>query len=144
MNSFDLTPLLRSTIGYDRFSNLLDNAFEGKASAYPPYNIEKIDADRYRITLALAGFDEKDMQPRLSKKEARDKTKTEEIEEESSENFIYKGIANRAFERSFSLADHIKVIDAHMDQGLLHVNLEREIPEAKKPRRIAIAQKKIR
>lgn len=142
MRSYDLTPLLRASIGFDRLANMLDSAqrSEDAGPAYPPYNIEKLDENRYRISMAVAGFGESELE--ITAKEQSlvvtgRKAKTEEAGEPS---FLYRGIAQRAFERRFDLADHIKITGANLENGLLHIDLVREIPEAKKPRSIAINQ----
>ncbi len=134
---FDLTPLYRSTIGFDRFARMLDEAATFEAPAYPPYNIERLGEDEYRITMAVAGFGQGDIAIEVKgnslsvtgKKSGEPDTKTE---------FLHQGIAGRAFERRFQLADHMEVIGASLDNGLLHVSLKREIPAALKPRMIAI------
>ena len=138
MRDFDLSPLYRSAIGFDRLASMLDNATRNEQSqpAYPPYNIELIDENRYRITMAVAGFanDELSIQSEqgmliiVGKKQ----------QENGDRKYLYQGIAARSFERRFQLADHVKVVRASLDNGLLHVDLEREIPEAMKPRSIAI------
>ena len=139
MRTFDLAPLYRSTVGFDRFFSLLDQAtgFDGAAPGYPPYNIERTGENDYRITIAVAGFAE----PELSI-EAKENTLTvrgeKQAKEEKSGDVLYQGIAARAFERVFQLADFVLVKGAALENGLLHVDLVREIPEAKKPRQIKI------
>jgi len=138
MNRIDLTPLYRSSVGYDRFGSLLDAAFqtEKASSGYPPYNIEVVEENNYAITVAVAGFKEAEIELQVEngvltvrgKKEAADSTK----------NFLHQGIASRSFERKFNLADHIEVVNADLADGLLTVHLVKEIPEAMKPRTIAI------
>ena len=139
MRSFDLSPLFRSTVGFDRLSRLMDAAprVDESALAYPPYNIERTGEDTYRITMAVAGFGEDDLnvvtqdnQLLISGKNAKD---------EAENSFLYRGIAGRAFERRFTLADHIRVSGASLVNGLLHVELVREVPEAMKPRQVKIA-----
>jgi molecular chaperone IbpA len=140
MRTFDLSPLYRSTVGFDRMFNLLDSmtGADGSAQTYPPYNIERTGENAYRVTMAVAGFAEEELSI-----EAKENTltvkgeKKAESEEEGSE-FLYRGIASRAFERRFQLADHVEVRGASLENGLLHVDLVREIPEAMKPRTIAI------
>ena len=141
MRSHDLSPLFRSTIGFDRWSELFDTALRGDGgaqAAYPPYNIEKIGEDAYRITMAVAGFGEDDI----------DVTQQEHLlvivgkhGETSGDGgrYLYRGIANRAFQRRFSLADHVTVSGARLVNGVLEISLVREVPEAKRPRKIAIA-----
>ena len=138
MRTFDLSPLYRSTIGFDRLFSLLDQATGSEPTSYPPYNIERTGENAYRITVAVAGFGEKDLTI-----EARENTLTirgskEANVEESKAETLYQGIAARAFERRFQLADHVQVTGAQLEHGLLHVELVREIPEAQKPRQIPI------
>ena len=140
--TFDLTPLYRSTVGFDRLVSLLDQmaGYDGQGSAYPPYNIERTGENAYRITLAVAGFAE----PELSI-EAKENTLTIRGEkppakaEEKKGEVLYQGIAARAFERVFQLADYVQVKGASLENGLLHVDLARELPEKMKPRQIRIA-----
>ncbi len=134
--NFDLTPLFRTSIGFDRMAQLLDQANRiDQTPSYPPYNIESIEENRYRITLALAGFSDHDLEITSEQNTLTVKGKKES---EVEGNFIHRGIANRSFERRFQLADHVNVKGASMHNGLLHIELEREIPEAMKPRTIAI------
>jgi len=135
MRPFDLTPLYRSTVGFDRLFSLFDqaNGFEA-APGYPPYNIERTGENAYRITVAVAGFGEGDLVI-----EAKENTLTIRGEkQEKTGEVVYQGIAARAFERVFQLADYVQVKGAALENGLLHVDLVREIPEAKKPRIIPI------
>ncbi len=138
MRTLDLSPLFRSTIGIDRLSRLLDSApqFDAAAPSYPPYNIEKTGEDAYRITMAVAGFGLEDLdivtQDNSLVIQGRIKKEAEQAQ------YLYRGIAGRAFERRFQLADHIKVHGARLENGLLHVELVREIPETLKPRSIRI------
>lgn len=137
MNTIDLTPLYRSSIGFDRFGSLLNTALRSEQSAgYPPYNIEVMDENEYAITLALAGFDESDIDISTEKGVLTIKGKKEARDE--STKFLHQGIANRSFERKFNLADHVEVKGADLDMGLLTINLLREVPEAMKPRKIEI------
>jgi len=139
MRTFDLTPLYRSTVGFDRLFSLLDQATGlESAPSYPPYNIERTGENAYRITVAVAGFAE----PELSI-EVKENTLTIRGEKQAKQNekdgeVLYHGIAARAFERRFQLADHVVVKGAALENGLLHVDLVREIPEAMKPRSIPI------
>jgi len=139
MRTFDLTPLYRSTVGFDRLFSLLDQATGlESAPSYPPYNIERTGENAYRITVAVAGFAE----PELSI-EVKENTLTIRGEKQAKQNekdgeVLYQGIAARAFERRFQLADHVVVKGAALENGLLHVDLVREIPEAMKPRSIPI------
>jgi molecular chaperone IbpA len=140
MRHVDYSPLFRSTVGFDRLFNMLDTLAqpEGNAPSYPPYNIERTGENAYRITMAVAGFSEEDLSI-----EARSNVltvagaKSEETETEERE-FLHRGIASRAFERRFQLADYVEVKAAELKNGLLHIDLEREIPEAMKPRKIDI------
>jgi molecular chaperone IbpA len=135
MRTFDLAPLYRSTVGFDRLFSMLDD-FDS-APGYPPYNIERTGENAYRITVAVAGFAEKDLS--LEAKENTLTIKGEKTKDESNGGeLLYHGIAGRAFERVFQLADYVQVKGASLENGLLHVDLVREIPEAKKPRQIPI------
>ena len=140
MRQFDFSPLYRSTVGFDRLFSALDQVagFDGSAPTYPPYNIERTGEDAYRISVAVAGFSDSELSL-----ESRENTLTirGEKQEKTSEKpgeVLYQGIAARAFERRFQLADHVQVTGASLENGLLHVDLVREIPEAKKPRLIPI------
>jgi molecular chaperone IbpA len=139
MRTFDLTPLFRTTVGFDRMDQLLNAAMqlETKASTYPPYNIARAGEDAYRITLAVAGFAEADLD--ITVQEHRLTVTGKSGEDAETLEYLHRGIAGRAFERRFQLADHIKVTGARRENGLLHIELAREIPEALKPRTIAIA-----
>jgi molecular chaperone IbpA len=134
MRDFDLSPYARSTIGFDHLFGLLERAAD-VSSGYPPYNIERSDETHYRITLAVAGFRETDLNV-----ETRDGVLivSSNAEETNQQNYLYRGIASRQFERRFQLAEYVEVRGAKLENGLLHVDLERMIPEEKKPRRIAI------
>ena len=135
MRTFDLAPLYRSTVGFDRLFSMLDG-FEA-APGYPPYNIERTGENAYRISVAVAGFGDNELSI-----EAKENTLTikgeKKVKEEQSGEVLYQGIAARAFERVFQLADYVTVKNASLENGLLHVDLVREIPEAKKPRQIPI------
>ncbi len=140
MRTIDFAPLYRSTVGFDRLFSMLDNLGQPEAApSYPPYNIERLGENAYRISMAVAGFGEKDISI-----EAQANTLTvrgEKAEKESEEaEVLFRGIAARTFERRFQLADHVEVKSAKLENGLLHIDLVREIPEAMKPRKIAIAQ----
>ncbi|HXW19514.1 MAG TPA: Hsp20 family protein [Roseiarcus sp.] len=142
MRNFDFSPLYRSTVGFDRMFSLLDQfaGLEGAAPTYPPYNIERTGENAYRITIAAAGFaeDELSVETRENTLTVRgSKEQTNKVESDKRE-VLYQGIAARAFERRFQLADHVQVTGASMVNGLLHVDLVREVPEAQKPRTIAI------
>ncbi|MAF08789.1 MAG: heat-shock protein [Acidiferrobacteraceae bacterium] len=139
MTTFDLTPLYRSSIGFDRFGSLLDNMHRVSqtASSYPPYDIEVRDENAYAITIAVAGFDrsELDIQVEQGVLTVRGKKGSKK-----TSDYLYQGIANRAFERKFNLADHVEVTAADFTNGLLTISLVREIPEAMKPKTITINQ----
>jgi molecular chaperone IbpA len=134
---FDLAPLYRSTIGFDRLASMLDDLSAFEAPAYPPYNIEKLGEDEYRITMAVAGFSEDDLHIELKQNTLTISGKKSERPESQGE-VLHQGIASRAFERRFQLADFVEVRGASLENGLLHVTLKREIPEAMKPRTISI------
>jgi molecular chaperone IbpA len=138
MDPFDFSPLFRSTIGFDRLARLLDSAtrVDGAALAYPPYNIEKTGEDAYRLTMAVAGFAREEIDITVHENALTVTGKAKNGED--SGRYLHRGIARRAFERRFSLADHIKVVGASLDNGMLHVDLVHEVPEAMKPRKIEI------
>ncbi|MDW3208211.1 MAG: Hsp20 family protein [Alphaproteobacteria bacterium] len=138
MRGFDMTPLLRTTVGFDRLARTLDTLAAEQVPTYPPYNIEKLDEDSYTITMAVAGFSEDDLEITVQENQLTVKGKISVPEDAVERQFLHRGIAERAFERQFSLADHIKVGDASMQNGLLHISLKREVPEEAKPRQIAI------
>jgi molecular chaperone IbpA len=141
MRHFDLSPLYRSTIGFDRLGSLLDtlSSLEGEAPSYPPYNIERVGENKYRITMAVAGFGDRDLD--IEVKENTLSIRGEKKSEVEDTTFLHRGIASRSFERRFQLADHVVVKGASLAHGLLHVDLVRELPEAMKPRTIPIATK---
>jgi len=134
----DLAPLYANTVGYDTFGTLLDAAFSSDrtGSGYPPYDIERVDENKYSITLAVAGFQESEIDVQVEKGVLTVRGRKEEQKKDS--RFLHRGIASRAFERKFDLADHVEVVDAQLDNGLLHVSLVKEIPEAMKPRKIPV------
>jgi molecular chaperone IbpA len=139
MRQFDLAPLYRSTVGFDRLFSALDQFVSADAApTYPPYNIERTGENAYRITVAVAGFTDQDLSI-----EVRENALTLKGERKAGEprkgEFLHQGIAARSFERRFQLADYVQVTGATLENGLLHVDLVREIPEAKKPRQIQIA-----
>jgi molecular chaperone IbpA len=149
MRTFDLTPLYRSTVGFDHLFSLLDSfgGVEGgnpAYPAYPPYNIERTGENAYRISVAVAGFTEKELNIEVKENtlSIRGEKETTQKREQDSE-VLYQGIAARAFERRFQLADHVEVRGASLENGLLHVDLVREIPESKKPRQIAIGKSNV-
>jgi|SRR5665213_94047 len=133
---FDFTPLYRSSVGFDRLFQLLDEAAATETQAYPPYNIERLAENEYRITMAVAGFGPADVNI-----EAKGNTLTvtgKKADKPAVGDMLHQGIAARGFERRFQLADHVEVKGADMDNGLLHIALERRVPEALKPRQISI------
>ena len=138
MRTFDLSPLYRSTIGFDRLFSLLDQAAGSEPTSYPPYNIERTGENNYRITVAVAGFSEKDLTLEARESVLTIRGSKETSIDETKAETLYQGIAARAFERRFQLADHVQVTGAKLEHGLLHVELVREIPEAQKPRQIPI------
>ena len=137
MRTFDLAPLYRSTVGFDRLAQLLDNAGSFEVPTYPPYNIERVSDDEYRVTMAVAGFGRDDITIEVKQNTLTVSGKKADKTEQKGE-FLHQGIAQRAFERRFQLADYVQVEGAELDHGLLHIALKREIPEAMKPRTIAI------
>jgi molecular chaperone IbpA len=141
MDGFDFSPLFRSTIGFDRLARLLDAAprVDSASLGYPPYNIEKTGDDSYRLTMAVAGFSPSELDITTHENTLVVTGKAQKEEEKRNGNgYLHRGIARRAFERRFSLADHMKVTGANLDNGMLHVDLVHEVPEAAKPRKIAI------
>ena len=138
MRTYDLTPFYRSTVGFDRLFNLLDQVASDSSPGYPPYNIESTGENAFRITVAVSGFSKDELS--LVAKENTLTIKGEKVANENSKSeVLYRGIAARAFERAFQLADFVQVKNASLENGLLHVDLVREIPEAKKPRSIPIS-----
>jgi molecular chaperone IbpA len=140
MRTFDLAPLYRSTVGFDRLFSMLDqvSGFEGNGSTYPPYNIERTGENAYRITLAVAGFSEPEISIEAKQNTLTIKGEKPPKADEKKGELLYQGIAARAFERAFQLAEHVQVRGASLENGLLHVELVREVPEAMKPRQIPI------
>jgi molecular chaperone IbpA len=141
MRTFDLSPLFRSTVGFDRLAEMLDSVAQYDSSvSYPPYNIERTDENHYRITLAVAGFAEKDMTVEVKEGvlSVQGKREGEKDSAHVKQHYLHQGIAGRSFERRFQLAENVEVRGAALENGLLHIDLERLVPEEKKPRRIAI------
>jgi molecular chaperone IbpA len=138
MDGFDFSPLFRSTIGFDRLTRLVDAAtrVDSASLGYPPYNIEKTGDDAYRLTMAVAGFSPEELDITVQENSLLVTGKSNK--DEATARYLHRGIARRAFERRFSLADHIKVVGATIDNGMLHVDLVHEVPEAAKPRKIQI------
>ncbi|MCM2290846.1 Hsp20 family protein [Allorhizobium sp. BGMRC 0089] len=140
MRHVDFSPLYRSTVGFDRLFTMLDSLGQpDQAQTYPPYNIERTGENTYRITMAVAGFDERELSIEAHAHVLAIKGEKSEDEQNSESEFLYRGIAKRAFERRFQLADHVEVTSASLKNGLLHIDLLRNIPEAMKPRRISIS-----
>ena len=142
MRTYDFTPLFRSSVGFDRWSDLFDAASraDDSAAGYPPYNIEKTGDDKYRIMMAVAGFGENDLEVTAQDNLLVVRGDLGEPREAGA-TYLYRGIATRAFERRFSLADHVRIVGAKLADGVLQVDLEREVPEAMKPRRITVESK---
>jgi len=137
MNTIDLTPLYRSSIGFDRLGSLLDNALRSEQSAgYPPYDIEVLEENKYAISLAVAGFDRSELTIQVERGVLTVRGRKEKSANERQ--FLHQGIATRAFERKFNLADHVEVVGADLNNGLLEISLKREIPEEMKVREITI------
>ncbi len=136
MRTFDFSPLYRSTVGFDQLQSLLDSVTrDASQPTYPPYNIERLGESDYRITMAVAGFAEQDLSIEVKQNVLTISGKRTEPE---NTNYLYQGIAGRSFERRFQLADHVEVRGARLENGLLHVELVRQIPEQLKPRQVAI------
>jgi molecular chaperone IbpA len=136
MTAFDLSPLFRTAIGFDRLASALESANRADAGGYPPYNIESTGEDQYRITLAVAGFGAQEIE--IETQDNLLKIVGRKDADVAGRNYLYRGIANRNFERTYQLADYVRVHGAELKDGLLHVDLVREVPEAMKPRRIEI------
>ena len=139
MRAFDLTPLYRATVGFDQVADLMDRALANDVgqNTYPPYNIEKTDDDAWRISIAVAGFSDDDLA--IEVKDRSLLVTGRKATEEAERKYLHRGIATRAFERRFHLADHVRVTGAAHENGMLHIDLMREVPEALKPRRIEIS-----
>ena len=141
MRSFDLAPLYRATVGFDQIADMMDRVLSTEVAqpTYPPYNIEKLDQDSYRITIAVAGFAADELGIEVKEHAL---IVTAKKADEDKRTYLHRGIATRAFERRFQLADHVKVTGATHADGMLHIDLVREVPEALKPRRIEITSHK--
>ena len=140
MRTYDFSPLYRATVGFDRIADLMDRVLSSDVPqpTYPPYNIEKIDANAYRISVAVAGFSPDELNVEV--KDGGLIVSARKADEAETKTYLHRGIATRAFERRFALADHVKVTGAATADGMLHIDLVREVPEALKPRRIEIAK----
>ena len=139
MRHFDFSPLYRATVGFDQVADMFDRVLTSdvQTSSYPPYNIEKIDEDAYRISVAVAGFSEADLNVEVRENSliiSADKS------EQEKRNYLHRGIGSRSFKRQFQLADHVQVTGANHSDGMLHIELKREVPEALKPRQIQISR----
>ncbi len=140
MRNIDYTPFYRSTVGFDRLFSLLDNMTQpDQGQSYPPYNIERTGEDSYRISMAVAGFSEEEINIEAKQNALTISAEKETVEDDARE-VLFQGIAARSFERKFQLADHVEVREASLENGLLHIDLVREIPEAMKPKKIAIGK----
>ncbi|QFT57996.1 Small heat shock protein IbpA [Sulfitobacter sp. THAF37] len=139
MRTYDFAPLYRSSVGFDQIANMMDRVLsnDGATPSYPPYNIEKLDDDSYRISIAVAGFSDEDLSVEVREKALI--VSARKADEDDSKTYLHRGIATRAFERRFHLADHVHVTGAAHANGMLHIELERQVPEALKPRQIQIA-----
>ena len=138
MRAFDFTPLLRSSIGYENLNRLADFATRGESDSYPPYNIEKVSENGYRIAMAVAGFHRDELDLTVQDNVLIVIGRAGDENGAGERQFLHRGIAKRPFERRFQLADTIKVVNAGYEDGLLNIDLVREIPEHKKPRKISI------
>lgn len=140
MRTYDFAPLYRSTVGFDRLAGMLDRALASdlNSNSYPPYNIEKTGDDAYRISVAVAGFTEDELHVEM--RDAQLVISAKKAESDQEVTYLHRGIATRSFEKRFQLADHVRAVGAVTEDGLLHVDLVREVPEALKPRRIEIAK----
>ncbi|MBK5964924.1 heat-shock protein [Thiocystis minor] len=138
MTTIDFSPLFRSMIGFDRMTSALETAYRTEPGGYPPYNIEVNGENAYRITMAVAGFSEQDLSLEVKENILTVSGGRPEDTDSADRKFLYRGIANRNFERKFQLADYVQVLEARLENGLLHIDLRREIPEAMKPRKIEV------
>jgi molecular chaperone IbpA len=140
MRGYDFAPLYRATVGFDQIADLMDRVLTNEVAqpTYPPYNIEKTADDAYRISIAVAGFSDDDLTVEV--KDGALHVSARKVDENEGRTYLHRGIATRAFQRRFHLADHVRVVGASHENGMLHIDLQREIPEALKPRRIAIAR----
>ena len=144
MTTFDFSPLYRTSVGFDRLASMMNSATRQETgNSYPPYNIRTTGEDNYQITMAVAGFSEDDIEITTEQNRLLVIGKREDEEQEQGE-YLHRGIATRSFERRFNLADHVKVVGANLENGLLHIDLERELPEAMKPRTIKIGKSSAR
>ncbi len=142
MRGFDFAPLYRATVGFDQIADLMDRLLTNEVSqpSYPPYNIEKIGDDAWRISIAVAGFSDDELNVEVRENTLIVSAKKKEEEEDENRVYLHRGIATRAFERRFTLADHVRVVGATHVDGMLHIDLRREVPEEMKPRKIEITR----
>jgi len=140
MRHVDFSPLYRSTVGFDRLFTMLDSLTQPDGQSYPPYNIERTGEDAYRISMAVAGFSEDDLSVEVHRNVLTIKGEKSETPADESTELLYRGIAARSFERRFQLADHVEVVGANLKNGLLNIELQRNVPEDMKPRKIAITK----
>lgn len=142
MRNFDFSPFYRSAIGFDRMANILDNLSRSEQTqpSYPPYNIELTGEDKYRITMAVAGFSESELNIEVNQNHLV--VTANKVAEETQKTYLHQGIAARGFERRFQLADHVQVLSASYENGLLHIDLQKVIPESMKPRTVPIGVKR--
>ncbi|MFC1777382.1 Hsp20 family protein [Pseudomonadota bacterium] len=139
MTTFDFSPLYRTSVGFDRLASMMSSATrQDQGNSYPPYNIRSTSEDHYQITMAVAGFSEDEID--ITSEQNRLVITGNSADEEEQGEYLHRGIATRSFERRFNLADHVKVVSASLANGLLHIDLERELPEAMKPRTIKIGK----
>ncbi len=140
MRGFDLSPLYRATVGFDQIADLMNRVLTNEVAqpGYPPYNIEKLADDAWRISIAVAGFSEDELNVEVRENALIVSGRKKDDPEEENRVYLHRGIAQRAFERRFHLAEHVRVIGATLKDGMLHIDLKREVPEALKPRRIEI------
>jgi len=139
MTTFDFSPLYRTSVGFDRLASMMSSATrQDQGNSYPPYNIRSTSEDHYQITMAVAGFSEDEID--ITSEQNRLVITGNSADEEEQGEYLHRGIATRSFERRFNLADHVRVVSASLENGLLHIDLERELPEAMKPRSIKIGK----
>ena len=139
MTTFDFTPLYRTSVGFDRLASMLSSAHrQDQGNSYPPYNIRTMGENHYQITMAIAGFAEDDLD--ITTEQSHLVITGKRADEDEKVEYLHRGIATRSFERRFNLADHVKVVAASLENGMLHIDLERELPEAMKPRKIKIGK----
>lgn len=139
MQTYDFSPFYRSTVGFDRLFSRLDNLVGQEAKSYPPYNIERIDDDSWRVTVAVAGFSADDIHVEVKENNLTIKGGHQDTSAQDQRQFLHRGIAERSFELRYQLGDYVEVVNAGLENGLLNIELKREVPESKKARRIEVA-----